>query len=148
MGKSLFNSPNQTAQRTNGAEEITPPDAIPRMHTTGPQPNVQLPQTPYQFRTPPGQYNNPMANVMAATHYLTSLPILGNSPEDQVARQAVDWLKTVVTQQAQYSQGHSNLQGTPRPSPSISRHVDSPASVQSSSHRNQGGPSDTSQTYL
>ena len=52
---------------------------------------------------PPGHYNNPMATVMVATQYVTSLPIMGNSHEDQVARQAVDLLKTVVTQQAQYS---------------------------------------------
>lgn len=104
-GKSLFNSPHQPAHRIDRAEEVTPPNAISRAHITIPQPNVQLPQTPYQFHTPLGHYNNLMANVMVATQYLTSLPIVGNSHKDQVARQAVYLLKTTVNQQAQYSQG-------------------------------------------
>src|SRR4051812_22401064 len=48
-GKSLFNKPNQPTQRINRAEEVTPPNAIPRMHVTCTQPNLQLPQTHYQF---------------------------------------------------------------------------------------------------
>src|SRR4051812_40572848 len=98
------------------------------------QPNP--PSRSDRFRTPPNQYNNPTTNVMAATRLLTNAPIYGNTPADQATRQAMELLKTVMTQQAQYSQGHSHLHGTPYQSMSLQE--DSPGPAESSSHRQHG----------
>ena len=57
----------------------------------------------------PNHYNNPTTNMMAATQLLTTAPIFGDTPADQAARQDMELLKTAITQEAQYSQGHSHL---------------------------------------
>src|SRR3954463_7879820 len=75
---------------------------------------------------------------MAVTQLLTNAPIYGNTPADQAARQAMDLLKTAITQQAQYSQGHSHLHATPYQS--MSRQAESVGPAVSSSHRQHGAP--------
>src|SRR4051812_15489430 len=115
VGQALFQSPQQGA---------TPPGFTP-------------PRKPDRFHTPPSHYNKPVANVMAKTRYLDNAPILGNTPADQGARDAIDFLKTAVAQQAQYSHGFSYLHETP--CPSGRQKEESPAPAASSSHRQQRG---------
>src|SRR3954462_6648213 len=79
-----------------------------------------------------------MANVMEATQFLNNAPIHGETPVDQAAREVMDFLKTSITQQAQYSQELSYLHATPYQS--VSRQVDSPGPAVSSSHRQHGAP--------
>src|SRR3954469_5789370 len=96
QGRVLFQSPDQS----------TPPGFTP---PTRPTPSPCLDR----FHTPPHHFDNPMANVMAATHFLTHAPIQGNTLADRAAREAVDFLKTAITQQGQYSQGAPYIHGTP-----------------------------------
>src|SRR3954462_9673291 len=86
--KNLFQSPQQsTPPGFNIPNQPTPPSRSDRFHT------------------PHNHYNNPTANVMAATRLLTTAPIYGDTPADQATQQAMELLKTAITQQAQYSQG-------------------------------------------
>ena len=63
--RTLFQSPPQA----------TPPGYTPPRQSTPPP-------RPDRFHTPPNHYNNPMANVMAATRFLTNLPFHGDTPVD------------------------------------------------------------------
>src|SRR4051812_35612148 len=83
----------------------TPAGALSEKHTCQILPDtIDGPlYTAEQLYIPPGHFSNPMENIMAATQYLNSLPIPGNSPGERVARQAIAWLQTTITQQAQYS---------------------------------------------
>src|ERR1041385_5978808 len=78
-----------------------------------------------------------MANVVAATRYLASMPVHGDTLVDQATRGAIDLLKTAITQQAQYSQGFQYLHETPYHSASRQAHSPAPAG---SSHRQRHAP--------
>src|ERR1041385_3990016 len=108
QGRTLFNSPDQS----------TPPRFMP--------PRLPAPP-PHQdrFHTPPHHFSNPVANVMAATQFLANAPIQGDTPADRAAWAAVDFLKTSITHQGQYSEGVPYLHGTPYRS--VSRQAESPA---------------------
>src|SRR3954470_12256339 len=94
--RNLFQSPQQS----------TPPGFnIPNQPTP--------PSRPDRFHTPHNHYNNPTANMMAATRLLPTAPIYGDTPADQDARQEAELLKTVMVQQANYSRGQSHLHETP-----------------------------------
>src|SRR4051812_42207492 len=99
------------------------------------------PSRPDRFHTSPNHYNNPTTNVMAATQLLTTAPIYGDTPTDQVARQAAKLLKTTMTQQANYSRGHSHLHETPYQS--VSRQAESSGPAASGSHRQHEAPQRT-----
>src|ERR1041385_3059508 len=75
--------------------QSTPPGYTP------PRKNVPSPRQD-RFHTPPDHYNNPMANVVAATRYRASVPIHGDTPVDQATRGAIDLLKSAITHQDQY----------------------------------------------
>lgn len=92
---------------------------------------------PARFQTPAGHYSNPVDNVLAATQNLAAIPITGNSPVEIEARNAIEMLKTAVTQQANYSYSQQRLHSTPRPSHNRSRHAESPA-VSSSARWQRG----------
>src|ERR1041385_1445951 len=77
-----------------------------------------------------------MDNVLAATRFLTNAPIQGDTPADRAARESVAFLKTAITQQAQYSQGVPYIHGTQYQS--MSRQAESPDPAASSSHRHHG----------
>ena len=80
-----------------------------------------------RFQTPRGHFSNPVDNVLAATRHLESLSIYGNSLDEIEARNAIEMLKTVVVQHAQYSHSLDRLHSTPQVSHTRSRHEDLPA---------------------
>ena len=75
---------------------------------------------------------------MAAARLLTTAPIFEDTLANQAARQAMELLKTAMTQQAQYSQGHLHLHETHYQS--MSRQAESPGPAASGSHRQHGVP--------
>ena len=119
--RTLFQSPQQsTPPGFNIPNQSTPPSRSDRFHM------------------PPNHYNNPTTNVMAATRLLTNAPIYGGTPADQATQQAMELLKTAMTQQAQYLQGHSHLHATPYQS--MSWQAEMPGLAMSGSHRQHGEP--------
>ncbi|KAI4994316.1 hypothetical protein ZWY2020_029364 [Hordeum vulgare] len=91
----LFDTPQTPGMGAAPAGGLGRPPNPPIQPTEG-----QIPR----FRTPRGHFSNPVDNVLAATRHLESLPIHGNTPAEIEARNAIEMLKTVVVQNAQFSQ--------------------------------------------
>ena len=97
----------------------------------GPQPN--------RFHTLEGHYSNPMDNVHAATMRLENI-MVPEGPAGQETREAIEMLKTALTQQALYPAfpDASRLHSTPFNSGTRSRHGESnPANSTSARRREQ-----------
>ncbi|KAI4965102.1 hypothetical protein ZWY2020_057506 [Hordeum vulgare] len=107
----LFDTP-----RTPGAGPDRLLQAAPRGGTIPPPippPDQPMDTHATRFQTPRGHFSNPIDNVMAATRHLESLLIYGNTPAEIEARNAIEMLKTVVVQHAQYSHSLDRLHSTP-----------------------------------
>ena len=89
--RNLFNTP--------GAGSSNPPGVI----TPGSVPLVQPrlmgpPQAPQYVPIPPGHYDNPLENMMAAAARLAALPVDGDSPAAIETRRVRELLQTALAQ--------------------------------------------------
>ncbi|KAI5014094.1 hypothetical protein ZWY2020_055484 [Hordeum vulgare] len=93
-----------------------------------------------RFRMPQDHFSYPVDNVLAATRHLESLPIHGNTPAEIEARNAIEMLKTVVVQNAQFSHSLERLHSTPQASYTRSRPEDHPTVNSGPRHFPQDNP--------
>ena len=82
---------------------------------------------PHYVPTPPGQFSNPLENLIAMSARLAALPMEGDSPTTIETRRVRELLQTALAQQDAYSYSRDKIYSTPCPSrsPSYSRHMDS-----------------------
>ena len=72
-----------------------------------------MPPAPPQYvPTPPGHYNNPLENMVAAAARLAALPVDGDSPTAIETRRVRELLQTALAQQEAYSYSRDRIHST------------------------------------